>query len=194
MTCGDCNCDTTSTTNPIECTCELARVPVSSLDGVQVMGKATEFKCPVCVDQPLHVGDINKTQVCFCSHCRGFVIDRMSFGELVEILRAAYEGPDDSPLMIEAEDLKKLCSCPACGDLMETFSYYGPGNVVLDTCNLCCLTWLNEGELGMIVRAPGQRNYHGSSNFESEVLRKQLYDNAESDFAVGVFLLGRLFT
>jgi len=40
---------------------------------------------------------------------------------------------------------------------METFNYCGPGNVVLDSCNECKLTWFNQGELGKIIRAPGRR-------------------------------------
>lgn len=194
MQCSQCNFDGTNTGGQNDCACTLAQDTTPSADGIPTLGKATGFKCPVCVDQPLYVGEINKTQVCFCGGCRGFVIDRSSFGELVEILRAAYEGPDDAPILLDTEALKKLCLCLACGELMETFSYYGPGNVILDTCNECCLTWLNEGELAMIVRAPGQRKFAGSSNYESEVLRRQLYDNADSDFAAGAYLLGRLFT
>lgn len=189
-----CQCESASAIDGSECGCSQVEVLAPTADGLVPEGRATDFNCPNCVDQPLYVGEINKTQVCFCMGCRGFVIDRMSFGELMEVLRAAYDGADDAPILLDPEELKKLCLCPACGELMETFNYYGPGNVVLDTCNECQLTWLDEGELAKIVRAPGQRNYGGSSNYESEVLRKQLYENADSDFAAGVYLLGRLFT
>jgi Zn-finger nucleic acid-binding protein len=121
------------------------------------------------------------------------VIDRGSLGDLVETLRTAYDGPDDKPEMIDHDELKKLCMCPACNELMETFNYCGPGNVVLDTCEGCKLTWLDQGELAMIVRAPGKRDYGAGRNQESELLRSQLYANANADSTAGAFLLGRLF-
>jgi Zn-finger nucleic acid-binding protein len=34
--------------------------------------------------------------------------------------------------------------------------YYGPGNVVVDSCTTCDLIWLDFGELKQIVDAPGR--------------------------------------
>jgi Zn-finger nucleic acid-binding protein len=34
--------------------------------------------------------------------------------------------------------------------------YYGPGNVVIDTCSRCDLIWLDFGELKQIADAPGR--------------------------------------
>ena len=39
---------------------------------------------------------------------------------------------------------------------MATHPYYGPGNVVLDSCGACDLVWLDFGELKQIVDAPGK--------------------------------------
>ena len=39
---------------------------------------------------------------------------------------------------------------------MDTHPYYGPGNVVIDSCDRCELVWLDFGELKQIVDAPGQ--------------------------------------
>jgi hypothetical protein len=39
---------------------------------------------------------------------------------------------------------------------METHPYYGPGNVVIDSCLQCELIWLDFGELRQIVAAPGR--------------------------------------
>ena len=152
-------------------------------------GRETGFQCPACPESTLHVGKAFNTEVCFCQACRGFVIDRASLGELVETLRSCYDGPDDAPIPINQDDLEEKCCCPACGDEMTTFVYYGPGNVVLDTCESCNLTWFNEGELGQIVRAPGRRDYDRSSNFESSRLRAELYANAQADLGVGMWLL-----
>jgi hypothetical protein len=39
---------------------------------------------------------------------------------------------------------------------MATHPYYGPGNVVIDSCESCDLLWLDFGELKQIVDAPGK--------------------------------------
>jgi len=39
---------------------------------------------------------------------------------------------------------------------MATHPYYGPGNVVIDSCGQCELIWLDFGELEQIVAAPGK--------------------------------------
>ena len=54
-------------------------------------------------------------------------------------------------------------NCPACLERFETHPYCGPGNVVIDSCRDCELTWLDHGELATIMRAPGQRPSPDSS-------------------------------
>jgi hypothetical protein len=39
--------------------------------------------------------------------------------------------------------------------MMDVHPYYGPGNVVVDTCRKCDLVWLDFGELQQIGDAPG---------------------------------------
>ena len=179
---------------PFCANCNVVELPSqtdSHKEQVTAAGQATDFLCPTCPDQNLAVGDLFGTQVCFCEQCKGFVIDRMSLGELVDELRASYDGPDDAPLKINPTELHQVCNCPACFETMETFNYYGPGNVILDTCDACKLTWFNHGELGMIIRAPGRRTPPPGYNQESNVLRQALHNQAAQDGAVGMwFLLG----
>jgi hypothetical protein len=48
---------------------------------------------------------------------------------------------------------------------MEVHPYYGPGNVVIDSCSACDLIWLDHGELKQISDAPGRdRGSSGSSS------------------------------
>ena len=143
------------------CTCQIYEFPTSieqSPDGIQPAGKTTEFLCPVCPDQSLEIGLIGKCQVCFCNNCRGYVLDTQTLGQLIQALRSTYKGPDDKPVMIEQAELRKSTHCPACFETMQTHPYYGPGNVVLDSCMECKLSWMGHGELAKIVRAPGLRN------------------------------------
>ena len=39
---------------------------------------------------------------------------------------------------------------------MVTHPYFGPGNVVIDSCEACAHVWLDFGELRQIVDAPGK--------------------------------------
>jgi len=57
----------------------------------------------------------------------------------------------------DAADLQRRMNCPACHRRMDTHFYGGPGNVVIDSCENCCLTWLDGGELTRIARAPEQQ-------------------------------------
>ena len=39
---------------------------------------------------------------------------------------------------------------------MSTHPYYGPGNIVIDSCEGCDAVWLDFGELTQITDAPGR--------------------------------------
>ena len=120
--------------------------------------KQVDFQCVRCHEN-LTVGTLyNRTDVCFCDGCRGFVIDSQSVGILIEELRAEYKGVDAKPTPTNPDQLEIRSRCPACGDATEAHPYYGPGNCVLDTCRHCHLVWFDHGELDLIVRAPGQRS------------------------------------
>lgn len=123
-------------------------------------GGSTHFQCPKC-EVSLEVGSItDSVQVCFCNNCRGFVTSSQSLGQVIGQMRVAYQGPDDRPQPIDPQELEILDKCPACRVTMESHPYYGPGNIVLNTCNQCQLAWLDHGELAKIIRAPGPRVGH----------------------------------
>lgn len=39
---------------------------------------------------------------------------------------------------------------------MDVHPYYGPGNIVIDTCSRCDVIWLDFGELRQVTDAPGK--------------------------------------
>ena len=153
----------------------------SAEDSIVATGKVTEFQCPKC-RQALQVGKLrNMLDVCFCQNCRGFVIDNESLGQIIPELRGSYQGQDDQPVPVDPKDLEQRTDCPACQELMDSHPYYGPGNVVIDTCMNCRLAWMDHGELARIVRAPGVRpDSEKIGNYESAAIRQALYDQAET--------------
>lgn len=128
-----------------------------TVEAIAPTGKKTDFQCPRCAIA-LEVGTLaGKAQVCFCENCRGYVIDNDTFGDVAQALRANYTGADDKPTPIDPNQLEVSQNCPACFGKMEAHPYYGPGSVVIDSCSHCKLNWMDHGELGRIIRAPGRR-------------------------------------
>ena len=196
------NCENCNTTMPkvhgqnhFECRpCNAFHFPTSieeAEDSLQATGKMTEFQCCKC-DQPLELGKLrNMLDVCFCDNCRGFVIDSESLGEVITELRRNYDGEDDKPRPINPDDLDAQHPCPACAEPMDAHPYYGPGNVVIDTCQHCKLGWLDHGELATIVRAPGVRpDRPKTGNYESAALRQTFQQQAQAKQtdAISLFL------
>ena len=140
--------------------CNLFAFPTdmqNSEEPIEPQGKTTDFQCPKCVVS-LEVGIIHgNSQVCFCNNCRGFVTSTESLGSIINNLRRDYQGEDDRPVAIDPKELDDFDECPACLTRMDSHPYYGPGNVVLNTCIHCKLAWLDHGELAKIIRAPGPR-------------------------------------
>ena len=139
-----------------------------SIDGLEFLGNELELFwehfCPVCSDANLQVASINGTQACGCANCQGFLIDSISLGIIINVLRAEYQGTIDKPVMIDTKELEKIMNCPACFDKMYTHPYHGPGNVVVNSCSGCQLNWLDAGELAKIIRAPGRRGPCNNQN------------------------------
>ncbi len=135
----------------------------SSVDPIVAVGKTVEAECPQC-DVTLQLGLIhNRWNVCYCQNCRGFLIESGVLQVVTHELRASYSGEDDLPVAIDPSELACKRSCPACRGQFDTHPYYGPGNVVIDSCHRCALTWLDHGELATIMRAPGKRPSPDSS-------------------------------
>lgn len=144
----------------------------SAEDGLKPLGKTTNFNCPKC-QISLEVGKLRDLiDVCFCQNCRGYVIDSETLAREIVKLRGSYKGPDDKPRPVDPNEMEQRDSCPACLEPMDAHPYYGPGNVVIDTCMHSKLVWFDHGELARIVRAPGVRpGTQPAGNQESEALR-----------------------
>jgi len=139
-------------------------------DMITPSGKESDMKCPHCPGLSLTFGELLGNRICFCCNCRGYLIGTSAMGKLICMLRSAYDGPEDTPVEICRNELGSRSSCSKCRNNMDTHPYYGPGTVVIDTCNLCKLTWLNYGELVKIVRAPGDRDSAGVFGDHTSVL------------------------
>jgi Zn-finger nucleic acid-binding protein len=124
-------------------------------DGVKVLAPADDASCPVC-DKPLATAMIDRLDARYCEQCRGVLLSRASFATLVEQRRLWAATPPVIPTPLDPRELRRVVMCPACAADMSTHPYYGPGNVVIDSCQNCHVVWLDFGELRQIADAPGK--------------------------------------
>jgi Zn-finger nucleic acid-binding protein len=90
-----------------------------------------------------------------CTTCRGVLLPRPTFAHVVYTRRTWATSQPVPPLPLNQRELERVVSCPACSKRMETHPYYGPGNVIIDSCQPCDVIWLDFGELQQIAEAPG---------------------------------------
>lgn len=125
-------------------------------DGVKVLEADTEASCPVC-DKALATAVIDdRIDARHCTHCRGVLLSRANFATLVEQRRLWAASPPVIPAPLDPRELTRELMCPLCAGDMATHPYYGPGSVVIDTCESCHVVWLDFGELRQIADAPGR--------------------------------------
>jgi Zn-finger nucleic acid-binding protein len=148
-------------------------------DGIKVLGASEgSLSCIVC-DKPLSAALMDGAHpVRYCSNCRGVLLARTAFAAVVQKRRAWATDPPAPPVPFNAADLDRNVRCPACKVRMTTHPYYGPGNVVMDSCAACDLVWLDFGELKQIVGAPG------SDRGSREVVARDRTDLASKRWSV----------
>ena len=81
------------------------------------------------------------------------LIPMQALEALADELRTG-QGSEAVPAVPGKDELQRKINCPQCHHAMDAHYYAGPGNVVIDSCEDCCLIWLDRGELMRIVHAP----------------------------------------
>ena len=134
--------------------CGNVQVPEANADGVRLLGIEAAEDCPVCTGVRLVHGAIERERIRYCAHCRGMLVGMDSFLEIVEEMRSRREAVTYTAHEPDWRDLDRRIRCPQCRTQMDTHPYCGPGNVIIDSCEVCAVNWLDYGELDRIVRAP----------------------------------------
>ncbi len=127
----------------------------TSEDGVVALGETIGSCCPVCDEQPLAKGHIEKRPALFCEKCLGVLISNANFTEVLGKRRSGRmrSDADVDPEPINQDEYNRRIQCPNCSCRMDVHPYYGPGNVVIDSCCRCFLIWFDHGEISKIERA-----------------------------------------
>lgn len=130
--------------------------PPEGPDDISAISHQLDARCPTC-DAQLCAAVLDGWSVSTCTKCGGILCPREAFGKIVAHRRKAAAGPEITPQPIDPAEFNRTLQCPGCRQRMEVHPYYGPGAVVIDSCNRCGHVWLDRGELRAIERAPGKR-------------------------------------
>ena len=126
-------------------------------DGIRIVGHpAGAPKCPVCKDAVAHALLDDDHPIDFCIRCRGVLLPRATFANVVNKRRAWASGPPAEPVPLDRRELHRELQCPRCDARFDTYPHLGPGSVVIDNCTRCDLIWLDFGEMRQMVDAPGR--------------------------------------
>jgi Zn-finger nucleic acid-binding protein len=126
-------------------------VPETDTSGVRVLAESPgREECPVC-NVILMQASLGFEPLLYCAKCHGMLIAMMEFQSLMDAARTA-SGPV-ATFPADPHELDRVIQCPHCHRAMESHFYAGGGNVVMDTCETCCLHWLDHGELARIAKA-----------------------------------------
>lgn len=124
-------------------------------DGIVPLGGELEAVCPACGVR-LRTGQIDERPALYCSECCGVLLRCGDFGTVLRNRRAQRHEWEDSP-PVDRKAFARSLDCPSCSRVMETHPYYGPGNVVIDSCGSCDLVWLDHNELSELAKAVDHR-------------------------------------
>jgi len=152
-----------------------------SMDRVLPAGQATECQCPSC-DGMLHTGLMEGHPVLYCSVCFGLLLEHANFGRILDqrqTRRAGFEPAEPRPIDAAAFDRKLFC--PGCGDRMESHPYYGPGNIVIDTCTPCGYLWLDHGELTRVEQSAKPASIQTLREAEADRIESGAGEPGQSD-------------
>ncbi len=126
-----------------------------AVDRITPTGTQLQTTCPCC-EWPLTSGKIDDQPAAYCERCCGILMQKAQFAAAIRQRRARRTGNTaEESVAIDVRQYDRSLQCPSCQNCMEVHPYYGPGNVVIDSCSRCSLVWLDHGELGRLERAIG---------------------------------------
>ena len=135
--------------------CSSLVCPEPAADGVRVTGDPGH-KCPVCRQTLVRAVMDDREAIEICERCKGIFMAREAFANTLRVRRHTAQTPSVIPDPADRRELNRRIGCPSCSRDMIADWYYGTGGIVIDTCPACDVVWLDAGELGRAIDAPGR--------------------------------------
>jgi Zn-finger nucleic acid-binding protein len=135
--------------------CQTVHFPDSTGEGIVLLDRQHEFDCPCC-DRPLTLAALDGDTIGYCKDCRGMLLSSEHFAHVVGRRREVNPVRHEPVEPIDPAEFRRRTHCPKCGKHMDTHTYGGGGNAVIDSCAQCQLVWLDAGELTILERFPAR--------------------------------------
>jgi Zn-finger nucleic acid-binding protein len=135
--------------------CSTMVCPEPAADGIRVLPQPSDRACPVCRHALTRAVMDDREPIEICRTCKGIFLPRRVFATTLVARRRDAADAAKIPPPADRREMDRRVACPACRAAMLTDWYYGPGNIVIDTCPPCDAVWLDAGELQRAVDAPG---------------------------------------
>jgi Zn-finger nucleic acid-binding protein len=188
MTCPSCGAPMHVQGGSLVCDyCKTVVVPERDSSGVVVLEASPNNEaCPIC-NVLLMQATLGRRPLLYCTKCHGMLVAMMDFQSLIDAARTASAPIPELPA--DPNELDRRIACPHCHKTMDAHFYMGAGNVVMDTCETCCLHWLDHDELARIAQAnatqPNPIDRDDSDAFYSADADRDSNDStSQSDFDV----------
>ena len=154
MTCGNCGAPTRLSRDEGLMICDYCgsqAAPPTDEEGVVVLDP-TKHNCPACATFLSHAS-LESRDLLYCTNCHGMLLEMEKLLPLLEVLREHryWSRSSNTP---RVAGVGRLLHCPLCRDDMDEHLYGGGGNVDVDSCESCCVLWLDRGELSRMIAAP----------------------------------------
>lgn len=129
---------------------------------IQILKESEEgsIVCSICY-VPLALATLEGARFLYCQTCHGVLLPRQSFPQLIDSLTRKAVPTEYHPQPIDQRELERTIDCPHCTGAMEVHPYYGPGNVVIDSCHQCRMIWLDHGEIDIVAQAKADKGRRG---------------------------------
>jgi Zn-finger nucleic acid-binding protein len=166
--------------------CQSVFFPEKNDDGVRVLGDSVDQECPLC-RLPLVHAVLANVPIIYCTGCRGMLVPMQALEGLIEALRA---GPSAgaAATVADKDDLRRKINCPQCHRRMDAHFYAGGGSVIIDSCEECCLIWLDCGAAMRIAHASEVRISPEPLSGEIDSQPAQISDGLEEQVTTSLIL------
>src|SRR5262245_38814753 len=140
--------------------CQSLHFPEPEGEGMILLDKDHPLACPCC-DRSLAAAVLDGDTVGHCPDCRGILLSNDHFARVVARRRETHGLQHKIVEPIDPAEFRRVTCCPKCRRRLDTHTYGGGGNAVIDSCVRCQLVWLDAGELTVLSQFPAKSSSAG---------------------------------